>query len=598
MRVAGRRPAGLRVRKAARERGALRLADVHHVQSAAAALTAAAAHDVREPALLVDDDVVSAVDAVVSDVGGEFRRSPCRYVAEPGQVEHLHAVLAGGVRDDEHVVAVDLHVAPHVRVRTLGQGQVAQVHRVHGVGHVDERRAVHAPDDRVLAIALGIRPAPDIVELHAPRPADVPDRQEREQVHVAAAEYRHAVRIAAAALVAGERGERRRALALELRNHAQLVALPLQHGHPAEPEIGSRNGCRDNLRAGGHGGAELPALCDRAGHASRDRPAAVRFAQRVDGATPVIGGGRSDQEVRTRARQRGTEHLVRAVRGGNGPCGSPAVTRRPERVDGARAARRARRTHERVPGSQVDGVAETGLRLRLVGDQLLARLPGAVREGEGIDRPGRVVLAMRADQRPTAGEREPCAEERILAGAGELGDLRPLGAVAVKHVDRAGPLRLERRGHERVLAVDGDAPAEPVSGTRLGRRQATGGLPGAVGAAREEVRRAALLLRGSTHQELLARQRDRPPEPVSRLRVRRAQLRPLAPRITGALVDEDPAGAAFRTGVADQQGASVDRQGGAVVRLELGRSRQDAEQGEEQGRDDSRDTKHAAPPLG
>ena len=32
--------------------------------------------------------------------------------------------------------------------------------------------------------------------------------------------------------------------------------------------------------------------------------------------------------------------------------------------------------------------------------------------------------------------------------------------------------------------------------------------------------------------------------------------------------------------------------------LELGRSRQDAEQGEEQGRDDSRDTKHAAPPLG
>src|SRR5690606_19484380 len=77
VRVAGGCAAGLRIREAAGERRVLRVLAVDHVEPATARLAAAAgADDVREAGLLVDHDVVRAVDVPVQEVWLEDLRLP------------------------------------------------------------------------------------------------------------------------------------------------------------------------------------------------------------------------------------------------------------------------------------------------------------------------------------------------------------------------------------------------------------------------------------------------------------------------------------------------------------------------------------------
>ena len=129
----------------------------------AAGLAAHAAPDrVRRPRLLVDDDVVGAVDAVVAGGLGEGHRR-ARGVPELGEVEDLHAVRSGAVGDDEGVVAVHLDVAPEVLGGALGQGQLAGVAGVGGVADVDEGRGVRAPDQRPVLAGHRVGPSPDVV---------------------------------------------------------------------------------------------------------------------------------------------------------------------------------------------------------------------------------------------------------------------------------------------------------------------------------------------------------------------------------------------------------------------------------------------------
>src|SRR5690606_35997424 len=112
VRVAGRSAAGLRVGEAAGERGVLRVADVDHVEPAAAGLAAGAGADgVGVAGLVVDHDVVGAVDARVVRVRLE-RDGRLAHAAQAAQVEVLHAVGPGAVSHDEGVVLVDLDVAP------------------------------------------------------------------------------------------------------------------------------------------------------------------------------------------------------------------------------------------------------------------------------------------------------------------------------------------------------------------------------------------------------------------------------------------------------------------------------------------------------
>ena len=98
--------------EAARELGVKGVLDVDHVEPAAAGLAAiAVSHRVREAGLLVDGDVVGAVDERVARVRLEELRR-VGHVAQSGQVEDLHAVGAGTVGHDEGVVLVGLDVAP------------------------------------------------------------------------------------------------------------------------------------------------------------------------------------------------------------------------------------------------------------------------------------------------------------------------------------------------------------------------------------------------------------------------------------------------------------------------------------------------------
>ena len=122
------------------------------------------------------------------------------------EVEHLHAVLAGAVGDDERVVLVHLDAAPAAGVGARVHRQLADVARPRGIGHLHERRAVHPPHDGELPRARAVGPAPDVVELDAAPPADLLERQERQQVHLPALE-RFDASGGAAALAAGDRRE-------------------------------------------------------------------------------------------------------------------------------------------------------------------------------------------------------------------------------------------------------------------------------------------------------------------------------------------------------------------------------------------------------
>ena len=188
VRVPGSTPAGAGVEEAPGETGPGGLAEIEHVKSAAAGLSAAAgSHHVRESLVFVDDDVVRACDALIEEVGLEGDGLGARF-PEPPEVEHLDPVLLGPVGHDVDVVAVDLHVPPDAAPRAGGLGQVAQHHRVVRVGEVHKGGAVAAPHDGDLVPGLGVRPAPDIVHHRAPSSGQLNDRQEGDDVHVVALE--------------------------------------------------------------------------------------------------------------------------------------------------------------------------------------------------------------------------------------------------------------------------------------------------------------------------------------------------------------------------------------------------------------------------
>ncbi len=151
--------------------------DVDHVEAVRAG---AGVDGVGEAGGLVDRHVVRRAEAVVDGVGGEGRRR-IGDVAQPGQVEDLHAVAAGRIGDDEGVVGEDLDVAPGGGER-LGR-QVADVDRVLGVRDVDEGGAVGAPHEGVLDAGHRIGPAPDVV---AGAAAEVRQGHLGEQVDAAA----------------------------------------------------------------------------------------------------------------------------------------------------------------------------------------------------------------------------------------------------------------------------------------------------------------------------------------------------------------------------------------------------------------------------
>lgn len=93
------------------------------------------------------------------------------------------------------MVAVRLDVPPELRWRRARRlRQIADQHRIHRIRDVHERRAIVAPDQRVLATRLRIRPAPVVVGAHAagviPR-AQHRDRHERQQLDVLAVERAH-----------------------------------------------------------------------------------------------------------------------------------------------------------------------------------------------------------------------------------------------------------------------------------------------------------------------------------------------------------------------------------------------------------------------
>ena len=107
-----------------------RILYVDHVQPATARFTTCAAPDrVRKSGGLVDDDVVGTVDLAVMRrfLEGHGRIAD---VTQLSEIEDLHAVLSGAVGDDEHVIAIHLHVTPGTCSGCFRLGQIAEVHRV------------------------------------------------------------------------------------------------------------------------------------------------------------------------------------------------------------------------------------------------------------------------------------------------------------------------------------------------------------------------------------------------------------------------------------------------------------------------------------
>ena len=105
------------------------LADVDHVEPTAAHLASGSvAHGVREPRLLVDDDVVGAGDAAVDRRFLKGHRWSLD-VPEPAKVEYLDAVVPGPVGHDEGVIGVDFDIAPEADGSQTRSGELAQVHR-------------------------------------------------------------------------------------------------------------------------------------------------------------------------------------------------------------------------------------------------------------------------------------------------------------------------------------------------------------------------------------------------------------------------------------------------------------------------------------
>ena len=274
VRVPGASAPGVGVREAARERRIRGIADIDHVESAATCISAsAAAHRVGETRLFVDHDVVDAVDAVVVGVllEGDHRS---REVAQPGQVKDLHAVIGGAVGDDEDVICVHLHVAPRAAGRRFGFGKVADHHGIHRIGHIDERDAVHAPHDCVVALSVRIGPPPDIVDADAAGAAQILDRHERHQVHIAATEH------GSLALGAVHLAAQHRVVALDFRKYGvpvrPAVPVPLEDQGRAEAVVVARHAGNQHIATLGHDGAHPFADLAIGRHDLLDRRPAVR----------------------------------------------------------------------------------------------------------------------------------------------------------------------------------------------------------------------------------------------------------------------------------------------------------------------------------
>ena len=348
MRVAGALVARARVRGTAGEGGPGRLADVDHVERAAARLAAAIGADrVGEARLLVDRDVVRARDPVVVRRLGEHDRIAL-HVAQLREVEHLHAVRTGAVGHDVGVVPVDLDVAPEVGVGALVHRQVAEHARIGGIGDVHEGGAVGAADERVLAVGLRIGPAPDVVQVDAAPGAEGAERKVGEQVHPLAVEVRHLARVAL--LLATDHLRVLGRLVHHLRLHGPLArrrrARECDDGaHAARAE---RSGGDRHVPVRREPGTEQPGT--RAAVGIDDlplRPAIRAAVEHVDAARLLVDGGRADQQVVARPRHRRAElahghHRVGLQLDHLLPDGTAA----PVAVDDARGLRGAGRAHE------------------------------------------------------------------------------------------------------------------------------------------------------------------------------------------------------------------------------------------------------------
>ena len=126
------------------------------MQSAAAGVRR---HRIGEARGLVDRQVVRRSEAVVERVGGPCGRR--RHAPQASQIENLHAVVTGIVRDDVRVVPIDLDVAPGGIPGF--RRQPSQENRVSRVGNVDEGRAVGHAHQGVFPAGLRVRPSPDVV---------------------------------------------------------------------------------------------------------------------------------------------------------------------------------------------------------------------------------------------------------------------------------------------------------------------------------------------------------------------------------------------------------------------------------------------------
>ncbi len=303
------------------------------MESATARLATGAVPDrIGEPGLLVDHDVVGAVDAVV--VEGLLERDRLApEAAQLAQVENLDAVGSGPVGHDVDVIAVDLHVPPDRAARARRLREVAHVDRVRRIAEVDERRAVRASHDRVLGAALRVGPSPDVVHAGPAHATDLVDGHERDDVDALAFEdVRAALR--ALDLVARDRREAPGLVddraSLDPRREDHRGARPLVHGERAD---------RHHVVAGRHRPAERRTLAGRPAAQQAHPRDTLRIAQAVEGAGSGVRAGRAHEECFVAGRDRRAELRVPGGddRPKRGDLREPLLTEL-EHEDGAGAA--------------------------------------------------------------------------------------------------------------------------------------------------------------------------------------------------------------------------------------------------------------------
>ena len=407
-------------------------------------------------------------------------------------------MLARVVRHDERVVGVDLHVPPQVRGRALGEGEVPEIDGIPGVRHVDERGAVEAPQDGVLAARLRIHPAPDVADHDPARAPDFACGEEGDEVHLGAVESRHHAVVGARLLLTGDRGQ----TGLGLVDGGGRAPRPARFAFEYEADP------LEELGSGGPDHGEAVAARHGVPHEAHQSPG-LGFQHRLLGPLAVV----------TRV-----EDVRRAGEGAGAGC-----------------------SHHEPAGRGGEGVAEEGRRGGRGGCDragLGPRPAGVGREAE--DGTLRLVAEGGSEVRLSVQEHGGQPGHHA-AGRRQPRDLSPCGPGSAEHVTGPG-LRRGRRGelaeregprgaHEGQIALDAHGRPETGVGRRVragefDRRQAHVGLHvrehGAAGSAS----------RGPDDAELRAgADGDRRTESVPRRGVRRLQLLPEAPGVPFA--DED-----------------------------------------------------------